>query len=350
MNWTKLVKLIPISVTLLLMLFIMIILIQGVMNSSTAPYINVNDNSLAEGLLDNLSAASDASGSSGVASLSDSADSSGTDPALSKENASSNNKENAFTTVHMDKSDVNRGNLLLINHNNKYEIPDSNDLVSIAESKTKSYVVTDSVLLLSDTVIKPLNDMMDAFCDETGCDTVAIASAFRDYQRQQEILDYYVSIVGLDDAKKWAASPGHSEHHSGLSVDFGIFNDGVVKTFLRTGIYEWFFQNSDRYGFIPRYPGDKSDITKTANEPWHFRYVGLPHAYFIRQSGLCFEEYMEFIMDFTRGRPYCATFDGKAYEVYFTRDTDILVPADSEADISGNNIDGFIVTVVKDLT
>jgi len=329
------------------MLVITILLIQGVVNSSTAPYFNVSDNNLAEGRLSDQSTTSGASGSSGAASLSDTADASGTDPASAKENASSNNKENAFTTVHMDKSDVNRGNLLLINHNNKYEIQDSSDLVSIAELKTKSYVVTDSVLLLSDTVIKPLNDMMDAFYDETGCDTVAIASAFRDYQRQQEILDYYVSIVGFDEAKKWAASPGHSEHHSGLAIDFGIFSDGVVKTFLRTGDCEWFFQNSDRYGFIPRYPGDKSDITKTANEPWHFRYVGLPHAYFIRQSGLCFEEYIEFIMDFTRDRPYCATFDGKDYEVYFTRDTDIIVPAGSEADISGNNIDGFIVTIVR---
>ena len=336
MNWTKFVKLIPITVTLLLMLFVAFILIQGFLGMTPAPSISVSDAGLADGWLADVFETPD---SPGIASPSDMVGFSGTRPALSG--------EDAVVPVQMDKSNIYRGSLLLIDHKNSYEIPDDNDLVSIAELKTSSYIVTESDLLLSATVIGPLNDMMDAFYSETGCDTVAIASAFRDYQRQREILDYYISIVGLTEAKKWAASPGHSEHHTGLAVDFGVFSDGDLKTFLRTGVNEWLFKNSDMYGFIPRYPSNKSDITKTANEPWHFRYVGLPHAYFIRQSGLCFEEYLELIMGFTRDRPYCGTFNGDDYELYYTSDTKILIPYNCEYDISGNNIDGFIVTLKR---
>jgi len=339
MNWTKFVKLIPITVTLLLMLSVAFILIRGFLGTYTAPSISVSDAGLADDWHADVSDVSEIPGSSGIASPSDMGGYPGTWPALPG--------EDAVVPVQMDRSDIYRGCLLLINNKNRYEIPDDNDLVSIAELKTSSYIVPDSDLMLSAAVIGPLNDMMDAFYNETGCDTVAIASAFRDYQRQREILDYYISIVGLLEAKKWAANPGHSEHHSGLAVDFGVFSNGALKTFLRTGVNEWLFRNSDMYGFIPRYPSDKSDITNTANEPWHFRYVGLPHSYFIRQSGLCFEEYLDLIMGFTRDRPYCATFDGDDYEVYYTRDTKILIPYNCEYDISGNNIDGFIVTVKR---
>jgi len=333
MNWTRLVKFIPLSLTLLLMLFTMIIMIYGVLGTSPTPLINVGDDGLDENRQAGLSAVPD---------LPDFPDFPGTKPASSG--------EGDFVTVQMTEADIYRGNLILINHNNSYEIPDEDNLVKIDELKTSSYMVadsTDGVLLLSGTVIEPLNEMMDAFYNETGCDTVAVVSAFRDYQHQREILDYYISIVGLVEAKKWAASPGHSEHHTGLAVDFGVFNDGALNTFYQTGVNEWFFLNSDRYGFIPRYPSNKTDITRTASEPWHFRYVGLPHAYFIRLSGLCFEEYIEFIRDFTRDKPFRGTFDGEEYKVYFTQDTDIPIPDGFEADISGNNIDGFIVTIKR---
>jgi len=339
MNWTKFVKLIPISVTLLLMLIVAIILIQGILGSTPDPSASVSDSGLTDGWPADNSAVTETPDSPGTASSSDMIGYPGNKPAAPVEDAT--------VPVRMDRLDIYRGSLILINHKHGYEIPDENDLVSIAELKTSSYIVTDNDMLLSASVIGPLNDMMDAFYDETGCDTVAIASAFRDYQRQREILDYYISIVGLAEAKQWAATPGHSEHHTGLAVDFGAFSNGDLKTFHRTGVNEWIFRNADKYGFIPRYPSDKSDITKTANEPWHFRYVGLPHAYIIRHGGLCFEEYMDLIMGYTRERPYRVTLDGDDYEIYYTRDTRVLVPYNCEYDISGNNIDGFIVTIKR---
>ncbi|MBQ1243239.1 MAG: D-alanyl-D-alanine carboxypeptidase family protein, partial [Clostridia bacterium] len=57
--------------------------------------------------------------------------------------------------------------------------------------------------------------------------------------------------------------------------------------------YKWLSDNAHKYGFILRYPSDKTDITGIAYEPWHFRYVGKSHAKEIYNQGLCLEEYVE---------------------------------------------------------
>ncbi|MCL2151962.1 MAG: M15 family metallopeptidase [Oscillospiraceae bacterium] len=253
--------------------------------------------------------------------------------------------EARFATIQMDVADIYRGNLILVNNDNGCELPDESELVDIAEFKTQSYRVSGSSLLLLKSVIEPLNNMMDAFYDETGCADVAIISAYRDYDRQQKILDEYVATLGREEAKKRVSLPGHSEHNSGIAVDFGVFVDGEIKTFFQTGANGWLFVNSYRYGFIPRYPEEKTEITKIAHEPWHFRYVGTPHAYFIYNSGMCLEEYIDFIRGFRRDEPYRASYDGEDYEVYFTRDTRITLPDGQDAQIAGNNVDGFIVTI-----
>jgi len=247
--------------------------------------------------------------------------------------------------VEMGRSDIYRGSLVLINQEYACEFPDERELVDIAGFKTPSYRVSDSALSLSGSISEPLNAMMDAFFAETGSDAVTVISAFRDYDRQMEILNEYIALVGGNEAYKWVAVPGHSEHHSGLAVDFGVHSGDAPRTFSGTGVYEWFGQNCDKYGFILRYPDDKTDITNTTHEPWHFRYVGVPHAHFIHKMGLCLEEYIDFLMGFSQDEPYCDEFDGRGFEVFFTRDREIVLPSSCEYEISGNNFDGFIVTV-----
>ena len=247
--------------------------------------------------------------------------------------------------VRMPPGDIFRGSLILINQDHRFDIPEVWNYVSIEERKSLSYRAIGQDLLIGESVIEPLNAMLDSFYAETGRDTVAVISAFRTYERQQEILNEYISLVGRLEALRWAAPPGHSEHHAGLAVDFGLFNNGVLRTFLGTGVYSWFRENSFNYGFILRFPDEKTDVTHTAYEPWHYRFVGLPHSYFIHNNGLCLEEYIELIMGYTRDEPFLGEFNGNTYEVYFTSDLEILIPFDCEFDISGNNIDGFIVTV-----
>lgn len=84
-------------------------------------------------------------------------------------------------------------------------------------------------------------------------------------------------------AAQWVSPPGASEHELGLAVDIGTET---------TALYDWLAAESWRYGFIRRYPPDKTDITGVAHEPWHFRYVGKEAAAAMASQNLCLEEYV----------------------------------------------------------
>lgn len=254
-------------------------------------------------------------------------------------------KREGFVTVRMEAGDVGTGKLLLVNHDHRYEIPQSRGYVYINQERNDSYLVADTKLTIASTVMKPLNDMMDAFRKETGITNVAITSAFRSYEKQKSVYDDFVKRMGNDEAGKWASQPGFSEHHTGLAIDLGILKDDIIGSFSDDGKYSWFKDNSYKYGFIVRYPPEKIGITKVANEPWHLRYVGSPHATVIHENGWCFEEYIEFIEGFTPEDGYRTTCGGDAYEIYYTQDTDIFIPVGVEYAISGDNVYGFIVTL-----
>ena len=84
-------------------------------------------------------------------------------------------------------------------------------------------------------------------------------------------------------AKQWVAVPGYSEHQVGLAVDI----NGATYD-----LYFWLQENSYKYGFIFRYPGNKTEITGVAEEVWHYRYVGVEAATEMYEKGLCLEEYL----------------------------------------------------------
>ncbi len=79
------------------------------------------------------------------------------------------------------------------------------------------------------------------------------------------------------------ALPGTSEHQLGLCAD--INGKGVDSV-------PWLVEHCWEYGFILRFPGEKSDITGIIYEPWHFRYVGTRVSIPMRDNGLCLEEYL----------------------------------------------------------
>ncbi len=121
-----------------------------------------------------------------------------------------------------------------------------------------------------------------------------INESYRTSARQQEIMDKYVAnymAAGMSreqaeaEARKLVAIPGTSEHELGLALDIiAEFDADSTATWL------WLRENAPRYGFILRYPEGKEEITGISYEPWHFRYVGVPTAQEITESGLCLEE------------------------------------------------------------
>ena len=110
-----------------------------------------------------------------------------------------------------------------------------------------------------------------------------------------------------------------------------------------TGDYAWLEDNAWKYGFIKRYKGYKEELTGIAEEPWHFRYVGVPHAYLMDKYDLCLEEYL---ILFTQrlytydGNHLTADCLGKSYEMYYCEGTDIYVPTGSSYTVSGNGTGG----------
>ena len=254
-------------------------------------------------------------------------------------------QEVVYTTIAIDDFYIHKGSLLLINHDNIFETPAYPDYIRINDFKNSSYRIADSTMELSYSIMDPLNDMMDAFYDETGLGTVTITSAYRTLEKQQAILNDYIALVGKNEATKWASPPGYSEHHSGMAFDLGVYTGGSVKSFTGTGKYAWFRQHAHEYGFILRYPPDKTDITRISSEPWHFRYVGYVHANIIRENDWCLEEYIEFIMEHPPEDGFITQLGSETYEIFFTRDNECNIRKGSSYVISGNNSDGFIITV-----
>jgi D-alanyl-D-alanine carboxypeptidase len=129
-----------------------------------------------------------------------------------------------------------------------------------------------------------------------------VCSAYRSYEKQKELFDGQVAAeeaAGLshgeavEAAKTKVALPGTSEHNLGLAADIVALDYQKLDAgFLDTPECRWLRENAYKYGFIMRYPEEKSAITKIVFEPWHYRYVGVKAATEITQKGLCLEEYL----------------------------------------------------------
>jgi len=125
-----------------------------------------------------------------------------------------------------------------------------------------------------------------------------VASGYRTAKKQQELMDEkvesfisqgYSRSKAKTEALKWVAEAGYSEHQTGLAIDINA--DGVKSTGQQ--VYDWLADNAWRYGFILRYPEDKTNLTHTDYEPWHYRYVGTDAAAEIYEQRFCLEEYID---------------------------------------------------------
>lgn len=139
-------------------------------------------------------------------------------------------------------------------------------------------------------------------CKKAGHSAV-IVSAYRTHQYQSDLfqrrIDRFVN-QGYDketariEAAKRVAVPGTSEHELGLAVDITDSSyQNLNSEQEKTDAQKWLIAHCWEYGFILRYPNEKTDVTGIIYEPWHYRYVGKELALEIRDSGLCLEEYLD---------------------------------------------------------
>ena len=131
---------------------------------------------------------------------------------------------------------------------------------------------------VDERIYEPLMEMLEAAKEGNLDQLPFVVSGYRTQEQQQRLYDdklaqYRGQGYSENEARtmteQWVAIPGYSEHQLGLAVDI----NGATYD-----VYLWLQENSYKYGFIFRYPGSKTEITGTAEEVWHYRYVGVEAA------------------------------------------------------------------------
>lgn len=183
-------------------------------------------------------------------------------------------------------------NLILVNSSNP--IPEAYD-VTLTQLKNGHAV--------DQRCYPDLQDMMDD-CRAAGLSPV-ICSSYRTQQTQQALYDAkvesflaqgYSSQDAAQQAGQVVALPGTSEHQLGLALDIvDLEYQTLDEAQEQTSVQQWLAENSWKYGFILRYPKEKSDVTGIVYEPWHYRYVGKDSAREIYEQNICLEEYLALI-------------------------------------------------------
>ena len=179
-------------------------------------------------------------------------------------------------------------NLIMVNTWNKLPDGYNVDLVKLSNGKQ-------SAAECAEILQKMVDD-----CTAAGC-SPNIIGAYRTINDQQVLLNNGIAQkqeqgYGYSYARQLTlqrvALPGHSEHHLGLAFDITDRRYPQRYTGENNAVV-WLAEHCWEYGFILRYPEDKSHITGIMGEPWHFRYVGVELAMELKESGLCLEEYLD---------------------------------------------------------
>lgn len=233
------------------------------------------------------------------------------------------------------KEQIYKGDLLLVNRD--YPVKKDSvrsDIININHNSelVRGYVIFDRNLRLSKDVVKKFLNVVDAAGKES-VNHFLISSGYRDFQEQKQLYEK----MGSD----YALPAGYSEHNLGLSLDIG----STQKKMEKAPEGKWIEENVWKHGFVLRYPKNKSNITGIQYEPWHIRYVGLPHSAIMQKKNFTLEEYLEFLKE---EKEVSTEVEGKKYTVSYykvSENTKVNVPANKQYEISGNNMDGVIVTV-----
>lgn len=253
-----------------------------------------------------------------------------------------------YTVQSMTEEDMQVGLQILVSNEYNYSFPEAaeSQLVNLVENKSNSYSSSLNTTLILPVTVEHLNDMLDDYLAQGGATDIMVVSGYRTYDYQQGLFDRNAAKNGIENAKRFVAQAGGSEHHTGYAVDLYSNNNGDY--FEGVGEYKWVTDHCHEYGFILRYTEEKEPITKIGPESWHFRYVSVPHSYIIVDNDFCLEEYIDYLRQFPfDGEHLTYTVGEQEYEIYYVEGLEVPVPESGNYTVSGNNVDGFIVTIEK---
>lgn len=227
----------------------------------------------------------------------------------------------------MKPNSIYSGDLILVNASFRFRTEDKSILVPVDDQFP-------DILVNKKLADAYQNIMMEIHAQNK----IVPVSGYRSHDEQTALFDSSLKDNGKEFTYKYVALPDHSEHQTGLALDVGINQeniDFIRPDFPYDGIAQNFRNIAPKYGLIERYGKEKEEITGISHEPWHFRYVGFPHAEYITEHNLCLEEYIDIIKKYTKENPL----KYHHYNIYFEKTITSL-----DTVFSGNNVDGFIVT------
>ncbi len=244
----------------------------------------------------------------------------------------------------MNQRSVYKGNLILVNRDNPIrERIGESDLVPVSQN--------DEGILLCADAQRMLFQLISALGAH---DMIVPVSGYRSAEEQRDIFESSMRENGAEFTNAYVAPVDASEHQTGLAIDLGENLpdiDFIRPSFPYHGICQMFRRSAPSFGFVERYSKDKTSITGIAHEPWHFRYVGIPHSLIMARLNMALEEYIDYLRQFTHDsgplieemgsnivRIYYASFDQYGSQA-------LSIPHDRPVHISGNNNDGLIITV-----
>ena len=241
--------------------------------------------------------------------------------------------------IEITEEQINQGNLLLVN--SEYAVEQAgiqSDIINLFTHKglTAGYQLPNNEIKLSEEIAEKFSEMITA-AEEDGVSNFLISSGYRDFDEQNRLY----KEMGAD----YALPAGHSEHNLGLALDVG----STQMKMKEAPEGEWIEENAWKNGFILRYPANKTDITGIQYEPWHIRYVGLPHSAIMQEMNLALEEYLDYLIE---EKSISISVEGKKYTISYypisqNGTIEVEVPANEQYEISGNNLDGVIVTTLN---
>ncbi len=254
--------------------------------------------------------------------------------------------EVTVTFINKDRDALQLGLLQLINEQYLYGFKEEGIRVTLGEHRPtyKSYQLSKWGHELKLDAANALNQMMDDFYLVTGYKYLNINKAYYDFDSQKDLYDRDLTDTPA----------GASDWHSGATFRFNGYDAENDKNVNITNAEEpqWLKTHAHEYGFIFRAPNNKKSIVGYAEE-WQLRYVGMPHAEYMYKNNLCLEEYLaklstDFVGTSNAYTLECA--DGNTYMVYYVQAPDegtlrLPVPGNRPYTVSGDNMNGFIVTV-----
>ena len=247
-------------------------------------------------------------------------------------NSDGNNKTDETDTVlKYSVTDTQRGTLIVVNSNSAafdFTVNSEKSLSSI-NSTSNLYSVKSTEMKANKEALSALGRMLDDFYKQDTSNGTT-----------KKVM-IYTAYRSADDQSKLNSKikAGYSDFHTGMLFELTI--DGTSTSIKNDSAYNWIYDNAYKYGFIERYPIGKSSYTGVNDFDNAFRYVGAPHAKYIKENGLCLEEYVSLVQNATS--PIIS--DG--YTITYVKantegGTEINIPS-STYSVSGDNMGGFIV-------